>query len=225
MKKKIILICFIGILATILIYYTTINNKVKLLTLGDGLASGMTAYNVNGYSYTDYLKDYYKKKNHLQSYNNIFTEANITSLELLNNIKNNKESTLNEKNITIQQAIKNSNVIILAIGLDELASKSLDSKITNKDLSLYYDNVKEILKIIRKINHEKVILIGIYQAYNINNLDKINNNLLKIANSYEVEFLDIAKFINNKEYFFNDTSYYINYKGHKKTSEELKKLV
>ncbi len=225
MKKKLILISVIGIIAIILIYYSTINNKVKLLSLGDGLASGMTAYNVNGYSYTDYLKDYFKKQKHLQSYNNIFTEANLTSAELLENIKQNKENYLNGKKITIQQAIKEANVIVLAIGLDELAQKSLNAKITTKDLNDFYSNIKEILTNIRKINREKIILIGLYQAYDINDVVKINENLANIAKDFECDFLDISKVVNNDEYYFNDTSYYLNYKGHKKASVELIKLI
>jgi len=124
MKKKLILICIIGVLAIIAIYYVTINNKVKLLALGDGLASGMTAYNVNGYSYNDYLKDYYKEKNHLQSYNNSFSQENLTTLNFLNLLKTNISNNINNKEVTIQQAISSSNVIILAIGLDELATNS-----------------------------------------------------------------------------------------------------
>ena len=139
MKKKIILICLLGIAATIFIYYTTINNKVKLLTLGDGLASGMTAYNVSGYSYSDYLKDYYKKQNHLQYYNNSFAEANKNTYQLLTELKTNKPININGKKVTLQQAIKEANVIILAIGLDELANKSLDAKITVKELNSYLE--------------------------------------------------------------------------------------
>lgn len=225
MKKKLLIICILGIMAIVAIYYITINNKVKLLTLGDGLASGMTAYNVNGYSYADYLKDYYKKDNHLQSYNNIFAEINITSKSLLESLNNNITGTLNEKEITIQQAISSSNVIVLAIGLDELANKSLDKKITNQDLNEYYSNLKNILKKIRKINHEKVIVLGIYKAFNLTNAEEINNNIKDISKKYNCDFIDISKVINNENYYFNDTSYYINYKGHKKISEELIKLV
>lgn len=225
MKKRLTIIAFMGLISIIFIYYLTINNKVKLLTLGDGFASGMTAYNVNGYSYSDYLKDYFKKKNHLENYNNSFPQANLTSSDLLENIKQNKNANLNGKNITLQQAIKESNVIILAIGLDELANISLNSKITTKDLSNYYSNVTEILKIIRKINNEKIILISIYEAYNIKDVSTINENLAKIALKQDVEFLDISKLINREEYFFNDTSYYLNYKGHKKVNEELIKII
>jgi len=225
MKNKLLVICILGVMAIIFIYYGTINNKVRLLSLGDGFASGMTAYNVNGYSYADYLKDYYKKENNLENYNNIFPEANLTSEQLYNNIKKNIKKSYNSKNIAIQQAIKEANVIIISVGLDELSSKSLYNKVTSKDLNNYYSNINNILKIIRKINNEKVILLGLYQAYNIKEVDKINKNLNKLAISNNCEFLDVSKTIVNEEYFFNNTSYYLNYKGHKKVNEELIKLI
>jgi len=225
MKNKLLVICILGVMAIIFIYYGTINNKVRLLSLGDGFASGMTAYNVNGYSYADYLKDYYKKENNLENYNNIFPEANLTSEQLYNNIKKNIKKSYNSKNIAIQQAIKEANVIIISVGLDELSSKSLYNKVTSKDLNNYYNNINNILKIIRKINNEKVILLGLYQAYNIKEVDKINKNLNKLAISNNCEFLDVSKTIVNEEYFFNNTSYYLNYKGHKKVNEELIKLI
>ena len=47
MKKKLIIITILGALITIIIYNFTIDNRLKLLALGDGLANGMTAYNVS----------------------------------------------------------------------------------------------------------------------------------------------------------------------------------
>lgn len=225
MKKKLILICAFGLIAIIFIYYSTINNKVKLLTLGDGIASGMTAYNVTGYSYGDYLKDYFKKQNHLQSYINNFAEANKTISNLLDEINKNYSLEINKEAITIQQAIKKANVIIIAIGQDELTSRSLSEKINNKDLNNYYKDITQLLKYIRKINHERVILIGLFDAYNLNNVSLINDELSNIAKDLDCDFLDISNTVKNEEYFFNDTSYYFNYKGHKRVSEELIKLI
>lgn len=225
MKKKLILIIILGILASILIYYLTLNNKLKLLALGDGLASGMTAYNVNGYSYNDYLKDFFKSKNNLESYNNGFTEANITIRELITRIKDNYIVNINGKDTTIQQAISEANVIIIAIGIDELATKSLNNELTQKVINNYYKDMQELLSLIKKYNHDKVIVLGIYDAYHIKDVEKININLKEITQKFSYDFVDISKVINNKEYYFNDTSYYLNYKGHKKINEELQKVI
>lgn len=225
MKKKLILICSFGLIAILFIYYSTINNKVKLLTLGDGVASGMTAYNVNGYSYTDYLKDYFKKQNHLQNYISNFAEPNKTVKQILEEINKNYAIEINQETITIQQAIKEANVITISVGQDELANRSLTEKISSKDLNEYYKDIKTLLKYIRKINHERVILIGLYDAYNLNDVSLINQELSKIASEQKCDFVDISNILKIEEYFFNDTSYYFNYKGHKRISEELIKLI
>ena len=80
MKKKLIIITILGALITIIIYNFTIDNRLKLLALGDGLANGMTAYNVSGYSYNDYIKDEFKNINQLYNYNNIFTKKDLIYL-------------------------------------------------------------------------------------------------------------------------------------------------
>ena len=51
MKKKLTIIIIIGIILAFLIYKLTINKKIDLLAIGDGFANGMTAFNINGYSY------------------------------------------------------------------------------------------------------------------------------------------------------------------------------
>jgi len=225
MKKKLILIIILGIATSLLIYYLTLNEKLKLLALGDGLSSGMTAYNVNGYSYNDYLKDYFKNNNNLQSYNNSFTEAGLEVSELIEKIKNNYTTNINGKETTIQQAISNANVIIVGIGIDELATKSLNNDLTQKVINNYYENIQQLLSIIKKLNHEKVIVLGIYNAYNIKDVEAINNKLKIITKEFSYDFVDISKVVNNREYYFNDTSYYLNYKGHKKINEELQKVI
>ena len=224
MKKKLIIIILVGVISSIIIYYFTLNNKVNLLALGDGLASGMTAYNVNGYSYNDYLKDYFKKENNLANYNNSFAAANLETKELINMIKSNYNININGKSITIQQTISEANIIIIGIGIDELANKSLNNELTKKYINEYINNMEEIFKLIKKYNHNKVIVLGIYDIYNINS-ETINQKIEKITKEYNYQFLDISKIVNNSEYYFNNSSYYLNYKGHKKINTILQKMI
>ena len=89
MKLKIVVITIIGAALTILIYNIAQNHKINLLALGDGIASGMTAYNVNGYSYNDYLKEEYKNNHKLNKYYE-FASTGKTVKELIYEIKDNK---------------------------------------------------------------------------------------------------------------------------------------
>ena len=61
MKYKILTIILLGTVLTSIIYVTTREEKKNILAIGDGLSSGMTALNVNGYNYNDYLFDKLKK--------------------------------------------------------------------------------------------------------------------------------------------------------------------
>lgn len=224
-KKKLIIIIAIGVILSIGIYRITINNKYNLLSLGDSLASGMTIYNVNGYSYTDYLKDYLKDNNELNDYNNIFVEPGMTISELQTKINNNYIKTYNGKEITIQQALKSSNLIIIGIGIDELNELAAKNALTQKNINIYLKNMENLLKLIKKYNNKKVIVLGVYNTYYLTNANDINSKIEKLSNKYSYDFVDISKVINNDIYFFENSSYYLNYKGHKEISRLLKKLL
>lgn len=225
MKKKLILITIIGAIITIIIYNFTIDNRLNLLALGDGLANGMTAYDVTGYSYNDYIKDKFKESKQLHNYNNVFTQKDLTTAELIKMINDNVSKKVNDETISIQQAIAEANVITLAIGLDELANHSLNNTLTIKVTNNYFDDVNKLLKMLREYNREKIIVIGIYKAYEINNIEEINTKLKQISIKNDCEFVDISKIVTNEEYYFDDTSYYLNYKGHKSISTEILKII
>ena len=61
MKKIILLTIIIGAISTFLIYKNFYHEDMNIVALGDGIALGETAFNVQGYSYNDYLKDYYEE--------------------------------------------------------------------------------------------------------------------------------------------------------------------
>lgn len=62
MKRKILLILILGVVITYVIYNLNFQNKIYFVSLGDGLATGMTAYNIEGYNYNDYIKEELEKK-------------------------------------------------------------------------------------------------------------------------------------------------------------------
>ena len=225
MKIKLVVLILLGAITTIFIYNATTNNKLRLLALGDGLSSGMTAYNVTGYSFNDYIKDEFKENNQLHNYNNSFTKKNLPTRELIEMIKDNVSKNINGEDITIQQAISNANIITLAIGMDEIATHVLNNTLTKKVINNYYLEIKELISLLKKYNHKKIIFLGIYQVYDLENFAEINRELKKIVLNNGCEFIDIAKLVQNEEYYFNETSYYLNYKGHKTISRAILKVI
>ena len=146
MKKQIILTIFIGILMAFIIYKITYHEEMNFLALGDGISLGLTAYNVKGYSYNDYLKDYFEDNTILREYISDFASVDETSKSLLNKISNNEISS---NNMTIQQAISKAKIITISLGMDELNNfKNLKSK----NISEYIYNMEKIIKMIRNIN-------------------------------------------------------------------------
>lgn len=225
MKKRILIIIIIGIIATFFIYQLNKHEKIYFLSLGDGLATGMTAYNIEGYNYNDYIRDDLEKKEQLEEFIHEFSKTDQTVENLIITIENNYE--LEELDLTIQQALAKSKLITLAIGNDELANFSLKSNLTTKEKENYINNMKKLLKLIRNFNDNKIFLIGIYKVYNLKqeDVDYFNENLKQIAQELQLEFIDISSLSEKKEYFSSNNSYYFNYKGHQDIANKIiKKL-
>ena len=99
MKKKLCIIILIGIFFTFFIYQKNKNTDIYFITLGDGLSSGMTPYNVEGYNYNDYVRDYLESEHKLEEFISAFSQENQTVENLITKIEDNYK--LEEKNITI----------------------------------------------------------------------------------------------------------------------------
>ena len=222
MKKQIILTIFIGILMAFIIYKITYHEEMNFLALGDGISLGLTAYNVKGYSYNDYLKDYFEDNTILREYISDFASVDETSKSLLNKISNNEVAS---NNMTIQQAISKAKIITISLGMDELNNlKTLKSK----NISEYLTNMEKIIKMIRNINkNNQVIIISLYETSKLSkdNVLKINSELNNLANKYNLKFVDISDVVMHKEFYMLPNNYYLNYKGHEYISELVKKEI
>ena len=222
MKKQIILTIFIGILMAFIIYKITYHEEMNFLALGDGISLGLTAYNVKGYSYNDYLKDYFEDNTILREYISDFASVDETSKSLLNKISNNEPAV---NNMTIQQAISKAKIITISLGMDELNNlKTLKSK----NISEYLTNMEKIIKMIRNINkNNQVIIISLYETSKLSkdNVLKINSELNNLTNKYNLKFVDISDVVLHKEFYMLPNNYYLNYKGHEYISELVKKVI
>jgi len=212
LKKKIIIIALLGAILSIIIYINTRNNKINMVALGDGIALGMTPYNIEGYSYNDYIKEEYVNNSIIKNYYEI---ANFgkTVKELIYEIKENGYILKNDKKIEIQRAINEADILTVSIGMDELS----EDKITKSIIKEYEKDIKELLNLIKKINHNKVIILGLYTIKKEEqlNIAKLNAIIRDAAITNNFNFIDINDILTEEKYYFNNESYYINYLGHK----------
>ena len=222
MKKKLILITLLGGILSSIIYFFTQNNEITIMSIGDGLSSGETPYGIEGYSFNDYLKEDYLTIHKLNNYIE-YASRDKTIKELIYEIKENKEITLKNEKIEIKQAINKADILTIAIGMDELANNKITSKIKNE----YLHDLEELFSMINLLNKNKVVIISLYtwEKNDLLTIEKLNASVRDIALTNNFEFVDINKILMNEEYFFQKNSYYINYLGHKRIYEEIKKVL
>ena len=222
MKKKIITIALLGAILSVIIYFFTQNSEITIVSIGDGISSGMTSYGIEGYSFNDYLKEDYSTKHELKEYIE-YAIPNKTVKELIYEIKENKSIVKKEEQIEIKQAINKADILTIAIGMDELAN----IKITNQIKNEYLHDLEELLSMIKMLNGKKVIILSLYSwgKNDLLTIEKLNAGIRDIALSNGFLFVDINKILMNKGYYLSTDSYYINYLGHKSIYEELKKVL
>lgn len=220
MRKKIILTILVGSVLTFFIYKIFYHEDMNIMTLGDGVGTGLTAYNVKGYSYNDYLKDYYEKNSILKEYITEFSNAEETTETLILKLQNNY--TLESTGLSITQAISKAKILTVSIGMNELSHKM---EIETEEIETYINNIEKIFKLLRIYNKKEIFLTSLYETSFLNNtkVTEINNRLKQLCDTYQVHYIDITDILKNKEYIFNNTSFYFNYRGHRNISEEILK--
>ena len=222
MKKIIsILILF---LSCYFIYNLTIDNELYYLSIGDGIAKGITNEgNVSVYNYADSIKDYLTSKNKLKGFNNSFVNKDYRITDLLRIIKYKEEIVVNNDHISINELLKKADIVTISLGMNELYYKIL---VDNNNIYSYIDgmlsDMELLLKEVDRYNHKKVIVLGYYNTTNNNKdiFNYINYKLKNIVNKRGFEFVDVDKIINNNtNYFTNNTNFYLNNEGHQKISQ------
>lgn len=223
-RYKLLLIILSGVLLAILINFITVEDKITLVAMGDGVSIGMMSSNIVGYSYNDYLKEYYETKNDLDSYNNEFSEQHLTienlNMYLEKNVKGSKTK------VPIKQILAKADLITINIGMDELIDYSTKNMLNEKRIDTFILNYNEFIKQIRSFYDKEILIVGLYPFYNLDNnsIYEINNRIKKIAGNNKVKFLDITAISLNSEYY-TSSSYYMNYKGHQAIYKEILKNI
>ena len=222
MKKIIsILILF---LSCYFIYNLTIDNELFYLSIGDGIAKGITDDgNVSEYNYTDSIKYYLTSKNKLKRFNNSFVDKDYRITYLLRIIKYKEEIVVNNDHISINELLKKADIVTISLGMNELYYKIL---VDNNNIYSYIDgmlsDMELLLKEVDRYNHKKVIVLGYYNTTDNNKdiFNYVNYKLKNIVNKRGFEFVDVDKIINNNtNYFTNNTNFYLNNGGYQKISQ------
>lgn len=219
MKK--IIFTIILFLSCYLIYTLTNNNNLNYVTLGDSLSKGVTPYFANGYGYSNYIVDYLKKNNKLNSYNDDFTGVDYRITDLINLININYETN----NQTINQAIHSADIITISIGMQELYYK-----INTNDTNIYtyidkmLEDTEELFTLIRKNNNKKIYMLGYYNTKNTNQdlFNYANIKLKEICQKNKITYIDTQSiFYKNTTYFENPNSFNPNLQGYYKIYEKI----
>ena len=210
--KKIILILFL-FLSCFIIYILTEDKTTKITVIGDNKINIL------------YSKETQKECN------NYYVNKDYRIIDLINIIKYNEEITINNKKISIHRLLKNSDILIISIGMNDLYYK-LNSD--NKNIYTYLNNILNNMNIllaeINKYKYQKVLVLG---YYNINNKNSdiftyINYKLSKLVKEYNYEYIELNNILkNNPNFYENPTNFTLNTQGYNEFNkiivEKLKK--
>lgn len=183
MKNKILVIFFISILFSSIIYKFTLSNNKYILILGDN------------YFKSSYNKDYiYFLKEKYRNVNNLLTEENDTYEKIINKIKKNYKISLKKNNIYLNQEISKADYIIISANNKEFNEKcNKYVNVKNKYIKKVDSNITELIYLINKISTSKIIIMDSsctkenksYNYINIKSEQKYKNEL-SLKENYEL---------------------------------------
>ena len=219
MNRKTLVIFFVGLIFSFIIFKITYKEKVNYLALGDELVLGHTPFDSYNKSYSDYFSEYLKNKKRLGFYITDFSKSDYNIDKLLKDMDEAKEINIKNEKLNINQVIAASDIITLSFGQKELyilLSENYDVKIKNIDeiykyIDKYFNNYVSLLNKIRKINSEKIYIIGLYNPLTNANQDSIirlneifdyvNKKFKSLEVNKNIYYIDISKEMDNKNYY------------------------
>ena len=225
MKKVIpIVITVLVVFLTFLIYKGFDDKKIYYLALGDSLAAGRVSYGNYGAGYSDYINEYLEVNDKLDKFVKDFAVSGYKVDDLINDINNNKEITLNNKKIYLKNALVKANLITLSIGSNDVirafkSNSDLDEAITNT-----LGKVNELLEILRVYNKDTIVVTSYYNPYYFNikwnsKIANANTKLKQLCKKYDIIYVDIYSLFQNSEYLPNALDPHPSSLGYKKISD------
>lgn len=232
MKK--LLIFGLIVLSVFLIYLCNMDKKVYYLALGDSLANGDGAYGKEIRSYSDYVSDYLKNKNLLETYVDEFAQSGYRTTDLINSITDNKKVSVNKKQVTLQNALIKADLVTVSIGANDILNKiNTESPIDYASLYNYIDDLgddlEELLSLMREYCKEDIVLVGYYNPYPyLNNVNTdnvfsyLNSKYEKISKEYDVIYVEISTlFKENPQFLPNENDIHPSKDGYRAISGEI----
>lgn len=170
--------------------------------------------------YVDSLKNL---NNNELYYDTTFTSNNLSSTQLLKFVNQNAQKNINGKMVKINDLIKNSQYMCLSVGSNDLNEKIIlsdnvaeyDMEILYRQIQITSNNVYNIIYDIKDTNPKiQIVILGVYFPYifldfsDKKDLETIyenyNNNLKEIANSLNINYLDLT-ILSNEKYYENNS--------------------
>lgn len=210
--KKIILILFL-FLSCYLIYNLTEDKNLSYLVIGDTIADNPNL------------------KNNLDNYNNDYINEDYRIIDLINIIKYNEELEVKNKPISIHRLLKNTDILIISIGMNDLYYKlNADTKNIYTYLNNMINNMEYLLTEIDKYSYTQVLVLGYYNITNQNNdiFTYLNYKMKKVTEKYNYEYIELNNILNNNPNLYQKSNHFnLNIEGYNKINkiivEKLKK--
>ncbi len=117
-------------------------------------------------NYNDYIKKDLWKKKHFHEFNNYFN--NYTLSLVYHDILNNKTIRNNNKDYYIKKSLRESDLIVISVGMEELNNNynKYDMKNNYVFFNKMYSDIEKLIKEIRKYAQDKIIFLGYYNPTN-----------------------------------------------------------
>lgn len=217
MKMKIILVLSFFSLLILISYIQNNNGEINYTILGD---KELFSNNLKSVNFADLISRKLEEKDELGFYSKDFIKENIRTIDVINDINQN----LTIDNISIQNILKRTDILIINIGNNEINYKlsKINYEENDNEIYKYLDEViidiQDLIKTIKKINKKRIIFIGYYNDTNNVNNDKyyiyINKKINEISNNENLEFIDLYNILNkNNDYITKSNPVYITNEG------------
>lgn len=210
MKMKILLLLIFFLLLIMFTYKQLEKDEINYTILGD---KGVFSNNIISKNFSELIYDNLQEEKDFGFYSKEFIYDNARIIDIINDINDNKKVD----NISIQNILDRTNLMILSIGSNEVNYKL--SKLTteeNNDIYVYkyLDEVLNDLKVlvdsIRQYNKGNIIFLGFFNDTSNTKNNKyykyLNKNALNIMKDNNIEFIDLYNILNKNNDFLTKTN-------------------